>query len=155
MSTRDSHQEDIMTETIDNRCAVHGIEKCGVCFAPGPWPSDEKPSMEIRIVKFERGLIESTMVQARVISNGVVVSAVWGDSMEDTQHAAEAYAEALIPDQYTEWKGEPWRCSDCGYVQCRCAEVLFTESEEDWYGEALMAQYDDDPNPYHGDYSEC
>jgi len=22
------------------------------------------------------------------------------------------------------------------------------------HGEMLMAQYDDDPNPYHGDYSE-
>ena len=24
----------------------------------------------------------------------------------------------------------------------------------DWEGDALMAQYDDDPNPYHGDYYE-
>lgn len=24
----------------------------------------------------------------------------------------------------------------------------------DWYAEAFFAQYDDDPNPYHGDYSE-
>lgn len=26
--------------------------------------------------------------------------------------------------------------------------------QEDWYAEARLAQYDDDPNPYHGDYSE-
>ncbi len=25
---------------------------------------------------------------------------------------------------------------------------------EEAYGEMLVAQYDDDPNPYHGDYSE-
>lgn len=24
-----------------------------------------------------------------------------------------------------------------------------------WEDDAYMAQYDDDPNPYHGDYSEC
>lgn len=24
----------------------------------------------------------------------------------------------------------------------------------EWYADAAMAQYDDDPNPYHGDYSD-
>ena len=25
---------------------------------------------------------------------------------------------------------------------------------DEWYAEAYAAQFDDDPNPYHGDYSE-
>ena len=25
----------------------------------------------------------------------------------------------------------------------------------EWEAEAMAAQWDDDPNPYHGDYSEC
>ena len=29
-----------------------------------------------------------------------------------------------------------------------------TDMEAEANGEMLMAQYDDDPNPYHGDYSE-
>jgi len=29
-----------------------------------------------------------------------------------------------------------------------------TDMEAEAHGEMLMAQHDDDPNPYHGDYSE-
>ena len=33
-------------------------------------------------------------------------------------------------------------------------ERALDEHQDDWIGEQYAAQYDDDPNPYHGDYSE-
>jgi hypothetical protein len=39
------------------------------------------------------------------------------------------------------------------FVQEMEQRTLLVEEGND-YADAMMAQYDDDPNPYHGDYSE-
>lgn len=63
----------------------------------------------------------------------------------------------------------PWKCADCDETVCRCPSVQVSDEEAalvaEWHQEAAqaqfeaeqearMAQYDDDPNPYLGTYSE-
>lgn len=56
----------------------------------------------------------------------------------------------------SDWYGTSGQCDACGRTRTlRCAVgecTTWDEPEVDH--ESYLAQYDDDPNPYHGTYSE-
>lgn len=106
---------------------------------------NEKHEARMRVVRAQFNAIAGLTI---ALERGIITSRqAWEDCVRQTLHAVMAEERAILEGRET--VVDKTDREDTEQAQADEAQAI-----EEAYAEAMNAQYDDDPNPYHGTYSE-
>lgn len=105
---------------------------------------NEKHEARMRVVRAQFRAIAGLTVAA---DRGIIAPQAWEDCVWQTLHA-------VMDDERAILEGRETIVDKTDREDTEQAQADEAQAHAEAYAEVMNAQYDDDPNPYHGNYSE-